>query len=198
MAQDDDKYKEGVDFEWVQGNNDENSGFKTRRFFTKAEKKERSLAPKTSPKPEARPKTGKKKKTDLKGITTPKITTTKLPPPAGPKPDLATLKRQASDQADISRVKRDIGETFAGKKFPAGSYKTGGMVKEGSAKDMREDKMKAKKAGMSMKTWEKSAADKKHDAPKKMAGGGVVKKAGGGSMRGTGAAVRGKGFSGCY
>jgi len=31
-----------------------------------------------------------------------------------------------------------------------------------------------------------------------MAGGGVVKKAGGGSMRGTGAAVRGKGFSGCY
>jgi hypothetical protein len=63
---------------------------------------------------------------------------------------------------------------------------------------MREDKFKAKKAGMSMKTWEKSAADKKHDAPKKMAGGGVVKKAGGGSMRGTGAAVRGKGFSGCY
>jgi hypothetical protein len=190
MAQDDDKYKEGVDFEWVQGNNDENSGFKTRRFFTKAEKKARS-----EPKVEA-PKAKKKK--PLKGITTEKITTTKLPPPAGPKPDLATLKRQASDQADISRVKRDIGETFAGKKFPAGSYKTGGMVKEGSAKDMREDKMKAKKAGMSMKTWEKSAADKKHDAPKKMAGGGVVKKASGGSMRGTGAAVRGKGFSGCY
>lgn len=76
----------------------------------------------------------------------------------------------------------------------------GGVVKmkEGSAKDMREDKVLAKKAGMSMKKWEKSAADKKHDAPKKMAGGGVVKKAGGGSMRGTGAAVRGKGFSGCY
>jgi hypothetical protein len=188
---DDDKYKEGVDFEWVQGNNDENSGFKTRRFFTKAEKKARN-----APKVEA-PK-AVKKKPKLKGITTEKITTTKLPPPAGPKPDLATLKREAEDQASISRVKRDVGETFAGKKFPAGSYKKGGMIKEGSAKDMREDKAKAKKAGMSMKTWEKSAADKKHDAPKKMAGGGVVKKAGGGSMRGTGAAVRGKGFSGCY
>lgn len=40
--------------------------------------------------------------------------------------------------------------------------KKGGMV-EGSAKDMREDKAMAKKAGMSMKQWEKSAADKKHD-----------------------------------
>jgi len=41
--------------------------------------------------------------------------------------------------------------------------KKGGMV-EGSAKDTREDKAMAKKAGMSMKQWEKSAADKKHDA----------------------------------
>lgn len=59
--------------------------------------------------------------------------------------------------------------------------------KEGTAKDMREDKAMAKKRGMTMKQWEKSAADKKHDAPKKMAGGGV--------MRGTGAAIRGKTFS---
>lgn len=80
------------------------------------------------------------------------------------------------------------------------NYKAGGVVKmkEGSAKDMREDKVKAKKAGMTMKQWESSAADKKHDAPKKMMSGGAVKKATGGSMRGTGAAVRGKGFSGCY
>lgn len=41
--------------------------------------------------------------------------------------------------------------------------KKGGMV-EGSAKDKAEDKMLAKKHGMSMKDWEKSAADKKHDA----------------------------------
>lgn len=67
--------------------------------------------------------------------------------------------------------------------------KKGGKVesKEGTAKDMREDKAMAKKRGMTMAQWEKSAADKKHDAPKKMAGGGV--------MRGAGAAVRGKNFS---
>ena len=41
--------------------------------------------------------------------------------------------------------------------------KKGGMV-EGSAKDKAEDKALAKKHGMSMKEWEKSAADKKHDA----------------------------------
>jgi hypothetical protein len=41
--------------------------------------------------------------------------------------------------------------------------KKGGMV-EGSAKDKAEDKMLAKKHGMSMKEWEKSDADKKHDA----------------------------------
>ena len=65
----------------------------------------------------------------------------------------------------------------------------GGKVssKEGTAKDMREDKAMAKKRGMTMSQWEKSAADKKHDAPKKMAGGGV--------MRGAGAATRGKNFS---
>jgi hypothetical protein len=67
--------------------------------------------------------------------------------------------------------------------------KKGGMV-EGSAKDMREDKMLAKKHGMSMSEWEKSPQDKKHDAPKKMAAGG--------SVRGTGCAVRGKNFSGTY
>ena len=68
--------------------------------------------------------------------------------------------------------------------------KGGGVVKmkEGSAKDMREDKAMAKKSGMTMKKWEKSAADKKHDAPKKMAGGGIV--------RGAGAAIRGKRYMG--
>ena len=48
--------------------------------------------------------------------------------------------------------------------------KKGGMV-EGSAKDKREDKMLAKKHGMSMKEWEASPEDKKHDAPKKSGGG---------------------------
>jgi hypothetical protein len=50
--------------------------------------------------------------------------------------------------------------------------KKGGMV-EGSAKDKAEDKMLAKKHGMSMKEWEASPEDKKHDAPKKKSGGGL-------------------------
>lgn len=64
-------------------------------------------------------------------------------------------------------------------------------MKEGSAKDIREDKSKAKKAGMTMKQWEASSADVKHDKPTKM-------KTGGGVARGTGAATRGKNFSGSY
>lgn len=212
MAKDDDKYKEGTDFEWVQGN----GGFKTRKFFTKKEKQERALAPKTSAMPPVRPKA----KPKLKGITTVPITTSKLPPAPGEAPSAIKhyqdmLKngnltpsvertiRETLDRLDAQNKKKDT----SGGPMPsvdamgnATGMKRGGKVsmKEGSAKDMREDKMKAKKAGMSMKTWEKSAADKKHDAPKKMATGGVVKKASGGSMRGTGAAVRGKGFSGCY
>ncbi len=54
----------------------------------------------------------------------------------------------------------------------AHGMKKGGMV-EGSAKDKREDKMLAKKHGMSMKEWEASPEDKKHDAPKKKSGGGL-------------------------
>ena len=41
---------------------------------------------------------------------------------------------------------------------------------EGSAKDIREDKKLAKKRGMSMKDWEASAADKKHDKQRSMKG----------------------------
>lgn len=55
---------------------------------------------------------------------------------------------------------------------------------------MREDKAMAKKAGKSMKAWEASSADVAHDKPTKMAKGGVV--------RGGGAAIRGKKFSGSY
>ncbi len=50
---------------------------------------------------------------------------------------------------------------------------------EGSAKDVREDKKLAKKRGMSMKEWESSAADEKHDRQKSMKGlkkGGVTSK----------------------
>ena len=50
---------------------------------------------------------------------------------------------------------------------------------EGSAKDVREDKKLAKKRGMSMKDWEASDADKKHDKQRSMKGlkkGGVTSK----------------------
>ncbi len=59
--------------------------------------------------------------------------------------------------------------------------KKGGMV-EGSAKDMREDKMLAKKHGMSMKEWEKSPEDKVHDkgCTCKACGGATGMKRGGG------------------
>lgn len=40
---------------------------------------------------------------------------------------------------------------------------------EGSAKDEAEDKHMAKKRGMSMKQWENSAADKRHDVGKRIA-----------------------------
>lgn len=52
--------------------------------------------------------------------------------------------------------------------------KNGGKT-EGSAKDMMEDKKLAKKHGMSMKEWEASDADKKHDMPAKKAAGGKLK-----------------------
>ena len=41
---------------------------------------------------------------------------------------------------------------------------------EGSAKDVKQDKKLAKKKGMTMKAWESSPADKKHDKQKSMAG----------------------------
>jgi len=247
MAQgDNDNYKEGVDFEWVQGNNDENSGFKTRRFFTKAEK-----AKMNAPKPAA-PKAAAPKKAapKLKGITTEKITVKALDPavrPAGKASGMPESlgnevkrrtgigKGQGQGQAKstkasnyvrpektdtsgalgvskyrknmsmVDRIMQAAGNagTAVGRAIGSGGMAKGGMVKEGTAKDMREDKAMAKKSGMTMKQHEASAADKKHDAPKKMAMGGAVKKMNygggmktGGTVRGAGAAIRGKRFTG--
>lgn len=46
----------------------------------------------------------------------------------------------------------------------------GGKSWEGSAMDMAQDKKLAKKHGMSMKAYEKSAIDKKHDRQQSMKG----------------------------
>ena len=56
---------------------------------------------------------------------------------------------------------------------------------EGSPADMASDKKNAKKRGVSLKKWENSGADDRMDA-KKMAAGGTV--------RGAGAAFKGKKF----
>lgn len=49
-------------------------------------------------------------------------------------------------------------------------FKKGGMAWEGSAMDEAQDKKLAKKHHMSMKTWEKSPMDTKHDRQKSMKG----------------------------
>ena len=266
----DDKYKEGVDFKWVQGNDDPNSNFKTRHFFTKAEK-EAMKAPKAADKPASKPAAPKaaapkstapttsprppKKPASSTSATKPTSAVRPAGAPAGmPKKkddSSSALPAAAAATAAIAGAKPRGGprpaessraynpkfgrgnggkEGFQGKyqtgvSRPGGGgrglgmimgqdpmfnalggggfgaleqmndetkrlYKTGGVVKmkEGSAKDMREDKAMAKKRGMTMEKWEKSAADKKHDAPKKMATGG--------SVRGTGCAKRGKGYAG--
>ena len=60
---------------------------------------------------------------------------------------------------------------------------------EGSKEDKDEDKKLAKKHGMSMSNWEKSAMDKKHDKQKSMKG---LKKGGSASKRADGCATKGK------
>jgi len=70
MAKDDDdngmKYKEGVDFEMV-----DKGGYKSRRFFTKAEKDAKNAPAPKAAAPKAKPK--------LQGIKTVPVTTSPLP-----------------------------------------------------------------------------------------------------------------------
>jgi hypothetical protein len=79
-------------------------------------------------------------------------------------------------------------------RFGARAMRPGGMAKggkvpekefEGSKMDMKQDKKLASKYGMSMKAYEKSAVDKKHDAQQSMKGlkkGGMTKMAAGGGV----------------
>lgn len=70
-------------------------------------------------------------------------------------------------------------------------FAKGGAVKsfEGSKKDMAQDAKLAAKHKMSMKQWESSSMDTKHDKQESMkglkCGGGVMKKARGGKIKGT-------------
>jgi len=163
----------------------------------------------SSPRPKPRPVD--KTPTPVKLAKPGDITVSKLDKPAGNKP--TSMARPEGTAAGMPGKKKpyvgtSLGDrlgaalgSYVGKQLLRSSpsdtlgispakYEKGGMIKEGSAKDMREDKAMAKKRGMTMKNWEKSDADKKHDAPKKMATGG--------SVRGGGCATRGKGFAGTF
>ena len=67
-------------------------------------------------------------------------------------------------------------------KSPTGLMNLG--MWEGSKKDTAQDKKLASKRGMSMKEWEASDADEKHDSQRSMKG-----------LRGGGMAVKGQGLS---
>ena len=79
-------------------------------------------------------------------------------------------------------------------KSPTGLMNIG--MWEGSKKDVSQDKKLAKKRGMSMKDWEASEADTKHDTQKSMKGlkgGGMAVKGKGVALKGGGMASRGMG-----
>ena len=81
-------------------------------------------------------------------------------------------------------------------KSPTGLMNIG--MWEGSKKDVSQDKKLAKKRGMSMKEWETSEADTKHDTQKSMKGlkgGGIAAKGKGMALKGGGMAVKGKGMA---
>lgn len=67
------------------------------------------------------------------------------------------------------------------RRFGGGIKSAAGGKWEGSAADEAQDKKLAKKHGMSMSNWEKSAMDKKHDKQKSMTG---LKKGGGVETKG--------------
>ena len=66
--------------------------------------------------------------------------------------------------------KMAMGMAIPQHKGKAAPMKKGGKTWEGSAMDTAQDKKLAKKHGMSMKAYEKSAIDKKHDQQKSMKG----------------------------
>ena len=92
------------------------------------------------------------------GEEQPSDTRSKLAPKTSPRP----MPRSEATPEAIKKVSDDSSM----------NYKRGGKAEkfEGSAKDQMQDKKLAAKRGMSMKNWEKSDADDKHDSQKSMKG----------------------------
>lgn len=92
----------------------------------------------------------------------------------------------AARQAEIDRQNAAAAKAAAAAAARAPQRKRGGKADwEGSAKDEAQDKKLAKKHGMSMDKWEKSAFDEKHDSQQSMRGlkkGGRAGKEGGGFL----------------
>lgn len=161
-----DNSEEGKDYEWV-----DKGGYKTRKFFSKAEKAERALAPTTSSRPMARP-----------AAKAPAASTTMTTSPMPPKRPVANVMQPAKITASplpedtaaaaMKAFSRPEGMPSVDVMGNATGYKKGGMAKkfEGSAKDKMEDKKLAAKRKMTMAEWEASKADEKHDSQQSVKG----------------------------
>lgn len=106
--------------------------------------------------------------------------------PAMPRPDVAAM-RPPMPPTGVRPPMPPAGMPAVPPRGPM--MKKGGKVSEmaweHSKKDMAQDQKLAKKRGMSMEAWEKSSADKKHDAQQSMKGlkkGGYAKMARGGGV----------------
>ena len=88
-------------------------------------------------------------------------------------PDDRAVAEQRADMVRRTSMNPDEGMRKGGKAKMAKGGKA--EVFEGSAKDMAQDKKMAKARGMTLKQWEKSSADVKHDTKEGMKKGGHVK-----------------------
>jgi len=112
---------------------------------------------------------------------------------AKPKPQASPMMNMRADrisdkrQADMNAFEQFGRDEYNGlSRLPPDGQKRGGKVKfEGSAKDQAQDKKLAAKRGMTMKQWEASKADDKHDSQQSMKGlkkGGRINKEEGGPI----------------
>lgn len=91
MAKDDkeDRYKEGVDFEWVKA---KGSNYRTRRFFSKAEKRARAEKKNAAKATTDDKPTGSTRRSTESTASTPKTSPRPKPRPARPSPEMAAGK----------------------------------------------------------------------------------------------------------